>query len=74
MERRVVLLKTSERAGLVAELSAVCQANGVSIEISTGPGHVMITFEASADATRQTCDALKTVSGIHGVFDYAVAV
>ncbi len=43
--RRVVLLETDERAGLVAALAAACAAQDVSLDIVTGPGHVLITFD-----------------------------
>jgi nitrate reductase NapAB chaperone NapD len=72
MNRRVVLLETNERPGLVAALSQICQKEGVSIEISTGPGHVLICFEADETITARTCESLKTVPGIHDVFPYSV--
>ena len=36
MARRVVLLETDERAGLVASLANVCAERGVSLDISSG--------------------------------------
>jgi hypothetical protein len=38
--RRVMLLETDERAGLVAALTLACANAGVSLEITTGQGHV----------------------------------
>ena len=52
--RRVVLLETDERAGLVAELAVVCNAEGISLEITTGPAHVLLTFAAD-EATVDGC-------------------
>ena len=72
MKRRVVLLETSERSGLVASLAEVCKTKGGSIEISTGPGHVLICFEATETVTDDACKALKEVTGIHNVIPYIV--
>lgn len=62
--RWVVLLQTDERAGLVAALAATCAAENVSLDIVTGPGHVLITFETD-DATLSTL--LPKFSAIGGV-------
>jgi len=72
--RRVLLLETDERAGLAAELTSACAARGVSLEISTGPGHVLLTFEADDETTTQAVDALKQVKGVDNVHPYSVAV
>ena len=72
MLRRVVLLETDERAGLVADLSDACRRKGVSLEISTGPGHVLLSFEADDETTEATCEGLRGVSGVEGVHSYAV--
>jgi hypothetical protein len=71
--RRVVLLETDERAGLVASLAAACAAQGVSLEITTGPGHVVITFEADAATADHLWPALRQVPGVQGLHAYAVA-
>lgn len=72
--RRVLLLETDERAGLAADLTAACAQRGVSLEISTGPGHVLLTFEADEDTTAQAVDALQQIKGVDSVHAYSVAV
>lgn len=72
--RRVVLLATDERAGLVASLADTCAERGVSLEISTGPGHVLITFAASDEDAENTVDALRKVNGVASAHAYTVAV
>jgi osmotically-inducible protein OsmY len=72
--RRVLLLQTDERAGLAAALTSTCAARGVSLEISTGPGHVLLTFEADNETTDRAVDALKQVAGVDNVHSYSVAV
>jgi hypothetical protein len=72
--RRVLLLETDERAGLAAALTATCAAHGVSLEISTGPGHVLITFEAEESLTDEAVDALQQVDGVDSVHKYTVVV
>ncbi len=72
MHRRVVLLDTDERAGLVAELTDACRRKGVSLEISTGPGHVLLSFEADDETTEATCEGLRAVHGVEDVRAYAV--
>ncbi len=72
-QRRVVLLETDERAGLVASIANACADHGISLEIATGPGHVLITFSAAdtdVDAVRNSFSAIPGVSGVHA---YAVA-
>lgn len=71
--RRVVLLETDERSGLVASLANACAARGVSLEISTGPGHVLITFAASDEDARETLDALRGVAGVSAAHPYTVS-
>ena len=73
LERRVVLLETDERAGLVAAVATACAARDVSMEISTGPGHVLIMFSADAETTAATVEALECVPGVAGVHAYRVA-
>jgi hypothetical protein len=72
--RRVVLLETDERSGLVAALADTCAAQGVSLEITTGPGHVLITFSVEDNALTSVTDALKSVPGVISVQPYTVAV
>ena len=74
MSRRVVLLATDERAGLVAALANACAARGVSLDISTGPGHVLITFAASDSESQGTLDALRQIAGVASAHAYTVAV
>lgn len=71
--RRVVLLATDERAGLVAAIADACAGRGVSLEISTGPGHVLLTFTAGEAEAQATLRALEKVPGVAGVHAYKVA-
>ncbi len=73
LARRVVLLKTDERSGLVAEIASACHAGDISLEITTGPGHVLLTFEADGPATGSAVKALKEVPGVSAVHAYMVA-
>ncbi|MDR3707954.1 MAG: hypothetical protein P4L33_06620 [Capsulimonadaceae bacterium] len=73
MQRRVVLLKTDERAGLVADLAEVCRQKSVSLEISTGPGHVLLSFVADDDVNKAAKAALESITGVQSVHDYTVA-
>ena len=70
--RRVVLLETDERAGLVAALAAACAAQDVSLDIVTGPGHVLITFDTDDAALAALLPKLKAVGGVVGVTPYTV--
>jgi len=70
--RRVVLLQTDERAGLVAALAAVCAAENVSLDLVTGPGHVLITFDTD-DATLSTLlPKLSAIGGVMSANSYTV--
>ncbi|HEX5322900.1 MAG TPA: hypothetical protein VFW40_03880 [Capsulimonadaceae bacterium] len=71
--RRVVLLETDERAGLVAALADACAERAVSLEISTGPGHVLITFAAGDPQAQDTLKALRSVPGVSSAHAYTVA-
>lgn len=71
--RRVVLLETDERAGLVAALAAVCAAQDVSLDITSGPGHVLITFAASDSALAALRPSLEAVPGVRRVQPYTLA-
>ena len=70
--RRVVLLNTDERAGLVAALAAKCAEHAVSLEISTGPGHVVLTFQASDETVTALNASLATIDGVVDVKPYVV--
>lgn len=71
--RRVLLLQTDERPGLVADLAETCAERGVSLEITTGPGHVLITFTGTDEQAEETLDALGSVAGVSGAHAYTVA-
>ena len=70
--RRVVLLETDERAGLVAALSARCSARSVSLEIVTGPGHVLITFDTDTPTLDLLLLDLRSVGGVVAATPYSV--
>lgn len=71
--RHVLLLRTDERAGLVAAIARSCADRNISLEITTGPGHVLITATTSQDSI----DALRTdflaIPGVEDVHTYEVA-
>lgn len=73
MPRRVLLLETDERSGLVAALADACADQGVSLEMTTGPGHVLITFAAEGAVLASVTESLKAVSGVTSVQPYTVA-
>ena len=70
--RRVVLLETDERAGLVAALAAVCAAQDVSLDIVTGPGHVLITFDTDTPTLETLLPKLQAVGGVVSATPYTV--
>lgn len=70
--RRVLLLETDERPGLVAAVAACCAENGVSLEITTGPGHILVTFEAADPVVAALRTALEGVSGVTQAHPYQV--
>jgi hypothetical protein len=70
--RRVFLLETDERAGLVAALAAACAARDVSLDITTGPGHVLLTFDASDTQVAALVGDLAAVGGVMSVRPYQV--
>ncbi len=70
--RRVVLLQTDERAGLVTALTAACAAREVSLDIVTGPGHVLVTFAAPDPVLARLRPALEAVPGVAHVHFYQV--
>jgi hypothetical protein len=72
VSRRVVLLGTDERAGLVAAIAAQCHALGVSLEITTGISHVLLTFEATDRVADEVVAKLQTVAGVQDAHAYAV--
>ena len=70
--RRVVLLETDERAGLVAALAAACAAEDVSLDIVTGPGHVLITFDTDEPTLAALLPKLEAVGGVVSATPYTV--
>jgi hypothetical protein len=72
MPRRVVLLQTDERAGLVAALSAACAAQGVSLDIVTGPGHVLVTFDTDDATLERLLPEMQSVGGVISATPYTV--
>lgn len=70
--RRVVLLQTDERAGLVAALAALCAAEDVSLDIVTGPGHVLITFDTDDATLAALLPKLSAVGGVTEATPYTV--
>jgi len=70
--RRVLMLETDERSGLVAAVAACCAENGVSLEITTGPAHVLVTFTAEDSRVQQLSTALGKVGGVTAVHAYKV--
>jgi len=70
--RRVMLLNTDERAGLVASLAAKCAERAVSLEISTGPGHVVLTFQADESTVENLNASLAGIDGVVNVTTYSV--
>lgn len=72
MKRRVVLLETNERAGLVADLADACRQRGVSLEISTGPGHVLLSFEGDDATVERAREDLAAIPGVAKVHSYSV--
>ena len=73
MQRRVVLLETDERAGLVADIADACRRRGVSLEISTGPGHVLLSFEAQDSVMEAATADLEAIIGVAKAHSYTVA-
>jgi hypothetical protein len=71
--RRVILLDTDERAGLVASIADACAARSVSLEITTGPGHVIVSFAADDEAVDDLVAAFRRIGGVNAVHPYAVA-
>ncbi len=70
--RRVVLLQTDERAGLVAALTAACAARSVSLDIVTGPGHVLVTFDTDDMTLSLLLPELGAVGGVVSATPYTV--
>jgi hypothetical protein len=73
LPRRVLLLETDERAGLVAGLAAACAARNVSLEIVTGPGHVLISVAADDSTLEALLPDLRTIPGVVNIQPYTVA-
>ena len=72
LARRVLMLETDERAGLVSTISSACHEAGVSLEITTGLSHVLLTFDADGPTTERTAEALRSLPGVAGVYPYTV--
>ncbi len=72
MPRRVVLLQTDERAGLGGALSAACAAQGVSLDIVTGPGHVLVTFDTDDATLERLLPEMQSVGGVISATPYTV--
>lgn len=72
LPRRVVLLETDERAGLVAALSAACAARDVSLDLVTGPGHVLVTFDTDDATLADLLPALGSIGGVISATPYTV--
>jgi hypothetical protein len=70
--RRVVLLETDERAGLVAALTLACANASVSLDITTGTGHVLLTFSADTETVARVQTALASVPGVRHIHLYQV--
>ena len=74
LPRRVLLLETDERAGLVAALADACAAQGVSLEMVTGPGHVLLSFAADDLTAERLLPSLRAIGGVLDLQPYTVAV
>ena len=72
LSRRVVLLQTDERAGLVAALAAACAEREVSLDIVTGPGHVLVTFDTDDATLNLLLRELQAVGGVVEATPYTV--
>jgi len=72
LSRRVVLLQTDERAGLVAALAAACAAREVSLDIVTGPGHVLVTFDTDDATLERLLPEFQSVAGVVSATPYTV--
>lgn len=72
LSRRVVLLQTDERAGLVATLAAACAAREVSLDIVTGPGHVLVTFDTDDATLERLLPEFESVAGVVSATPYTV--
>ena len=72
LSRRVVLLQTDERAGLVATLAAACAAREVSLDIVTGPGHVLVTFDTDDATLERLLPEFQSVAGVVSATPYTV--
>jgi hypothetical protein len=70
--RRVVLLQTDERAGLVAAIADACAARGISLEIATGPGHVLISLAMEETAVEPLLAAFRAIPGVASAHPYTV--
>ena len=71
-KRRVVLLDTDERSGLVASIANACSERKVSLEIATGPGHVIVSFAADDSTVDALVSAFSGIGGVSEVHAYEV--
>lgn len=71
-QRRVMLLETDERAGLVAGIAASFASQGLSLDITTGPGHVLLTFLAQDDQMETIGEVVSSVPGVKAIHPYSV--
>jgi len=74
LPRHVLLLETDERAGLVAAVAAACAAHSVSLEMVTGPGHVLLSFAADEPTADRLLPSLRAIGGVLNLQPYIVAV
>jgi hypothetical protein len=73
-ERQVLMLDTDERSGLVAAIALECHKLGVSIEITTGHNHILLTFNSELSLTDSIVSSLAKVPGVNAVHLYDVLV
>jgi hypothetical protein len=71
-QRRVVLLRTDERQGLVAAIADACAERGISLEIATGPGHVLITLSLEEGGMESLLAAFRGIPGVESAHPYIV--
>jgi len=70
--RRVVLLQTDERAGLVAAIADACAERGISLDIATGPGHVLISIAMEETGLEPLLAAFRAIPGVASAYSYVV--
>ncbi|MGO8671573.1 MAG: hypothetical protein ACLQVD_09450 [Capsulimonadaceae bacterium] len=70
--RHVLLLDTDERAGLVAAIAEACASRHISLEIATGPAHVLIATTADDSSIDSVTAAFLRIPGVAAVYPYTV--